>query len=66
MSTRLQRALPKVACDVPLAVRKRGFTNKRVLNTKLKSQLQYRLKYPTFREGFEVEIRRLEEAGTLT
>jgi len=66
MSRRLQRPLPPRSDDVPQLGRKRGFTNKRVLNAKLKSQLQYRLKYPTFRQGFEVEIRRLEEAGALS
>ena len=64
MSRRLRRPLPPRS-DVPQPGRKRGFTNKRVLNTKLKSQLEFRLEYPTFREGFEVEIRRLEAAGAL-
>ena len=32
---------------------KRGWTNKRVSNSKLKSQLRYQFRYPTFREGFE-------------
>jgi nucleoside-diphosphate-sugar epimerase len=66
MSTRLQRALPKAVGDVSSPLRKRGFTNKRVRNSKLKSQLEYNLKYPSFREGFEVEIRRLEDPGGLS
>jgi nucleoside-diphosphate-sugar epimerase len=32
--------------------RKRGSTNKRISNRKLKSELAYQFKYPTFREGF--------------
>jgi nucleoside-diphosphate-sugar epimerase len=39
--------------------RKRGVTNKRVSNEKLKAELDYRFKYPTFRAGYMAEIRRL-------
>jgi len=41
------------------AVRKRGATNKRVQNRKLKSELNYQFKYPTFREGYGEELVRL-------
>jgi nucleoside-diphosphate-sugar epimerase len=34
-------------------VSKRGESNKRISNSKLKRELGYRFKYPTFREGFE-------------
>jgi len=34
------------------AERKRGATNKRLSNRKLKTELGYQFKYPTFREGF--------------
>jgi len=34
------------------ANRKRGWTNKRISNRKLKSELAYQFKYPTFRQGF--------------
>lgn len=44
---------------------KRGVTNKRVLNRRLKMELGYRLKYPTFRQGYTAEIQRLERAGLL-
>ncbi len=37
--------------------RKRGVTNKRVSNRKLKSELGYRFKYPTFREGYAAEMK---------
>jgi nucleoside-diphosphate-sugar epimerase len=33
--------------------RKRGWTNKRISNRKLKSESGYQFKYPTFREGFK-------------
>ena len=42
---------PSVPAD-PAAERKRGTTNKRVANLKLRTELGYEFKYPTFREGF--------------
>jgi nucleoside-diphosphate-sugar epimerase len=38
--------------------RKRGVTSKHVSNRKLKTDLGYRFKYPTFREGYAREIER--------
>jgi nucleoside-diphosphate-sugar epimerase len=38
------------------ATRKRGITNKKISNRKLKTELGYRFKYPTFREGFRHEF----------
>ena len=35
----------------------RATTNKRVLNHKLKAELGYALRYPTFREGFDRELK---------
>ena len=35
---------------------KRPLTNKKVSNRKLKMELGYRFKYPTFREGFGAEM----------
>jgi len=35
------------------AERKRGWTNKRISNARLKSELGYQFKYPSFREGWE-------------
>jgi nucleoside-diphosphate-sugar epimerase len=45
--------------------RKRGVTNKRVSNRKLKMELGYRFKYPNFRIGYSAELLRLERAGEL-
>ena len=45
--------------------RKRGVTNKAVSNRKLREELGYQLKYPTFREGYAAEITRLRAAGLL-
>jgi nucleoside-diphosphate-sugar epimerase len=44
---------------------KRGLTNKKVSNRKLKMELGYRFRYPTFRQGYTAEIRRLDAAGEL-
>jgi nucleoside-diphosphate-sugar epimerase len=43
--------------------RKRGVTNKRVSNRKLKMELGYQFKYPNFRIGYSAELLRLERAG---
>lgn len=56
LSTRLGRPIPPAAAADP--ARKRGLTNKRVSNSKLKST-GFRFSYPTFREGYAAEMRRL-------
>lgn len=45
--------------------RKRGTTNKRVSNRKLKMELGYQFKHPNFRKGYTAEILRLDRAGEL-
>ena len=45
--------------------RKRGATNKRVSNRKLKMELGCLFKYSNFRKGYSAEILRLERAGEL-
>jgi nucleoside-diphosphate-sugar epimerase len=45
--------------------RKRGVTNKRVSNRKLKMELGYQFKYPNFRKGHSAELLRLDRAGEL-
>lgn len=49
----------------PAGDRKRGVTNKRVSNRKLKMELGCQLKYPNFRKGYTAEILRLDRAGEL-
>jgi nucleoside-diphosphate-sugar epimerase len=49
----------------PAENRKRGVTNKRVSNRRLKMKLGCRFKYPNFRQGYSAEILRLERAGEL-
>jgi nucleoside-diphosphate-sugar epimerase len=53
LSQKLGRPMPSSMPFEPDASRKRGITNKRVSNQKLRNDLGYSLKYPTFREGFE-------------
>jgi nucleoside-diphosphate-sugar epimerase len=45
--------------------RKRGVTNKRVSNRKLKMELGYQFKYTNFRKGYSAELLRLDRAGEL-
>ena len=59
LSTRLGRDLPPFAPEGTAENRKRGTTNKRVSNLRLKTELGWLLNYPTFKEGYEDEVRRL-------
>jgi nucleoside-diphosphate-sugar epimerase len=56
---------PSAIPDNPDENRKRGVTNKRVSNRRLKMELGYQFKYPNFRKGYTAEILRLERAGEL-
>jgi nucleoside-diphosphate-sugar epimerase len=61
----LDKPLPlSVPADVD-AARKRGVTNKKVSNRKLKMELGYPFKYPNFRKGYTAELLRLDRAGLL-
>jgi nucleoside-diphosphate-sugar epimerase len=52
LAAELQRPLPpQVAADGESG-RKRGLTNKRVSNAKLRRRLAYEFKYPDFRAGY--------------
>jgi nucleoside-diphosphate-sugar epimerase len=55
----LQKIMPLPSTSEP--PRKRAFTNKRVSNDRLR-KTGYSFIYPTFREGYESEIRRLRTA----
>ena len=52
LAQRRQRELTPPVGNAADSRRTRPQTNKRVLNHKLKTELGYRLQYPTFREGF--------------
>jgi nucleoside-diphosphate-sugar epimerase len=59
LAEKLHRELPLAVSETELLGRKRGTTNKRVCNEKLRAQLHYELRYPTFREGYAPEMARL-------
>jgi nucleoside-diphosphate-sugar epimerase len=65
LSETLGKWMPPFATEEENAARKRGLTNKKVSNRKLKMELGVALKYPTFRQGYTAEITRLERAGLL-
>ena len=64
LATELKQPLPpKVVADAEVW-RKRGVTNKRVSNAKLRAQLKYEFRFPDFRAGYAAEIAQLnQEAG---
>lgn len=65
LSETLGKWMPPFATEAENAQRKRGLTNKRVQNRRLKMEIGYQFKYPTFRQGYTAEIKRLDEAGLL-
>jgi nucleoside-diphosphate-sugar epimerase len=65
LSETLGKWMPPLATGKENAARKRGLTNKKVSNRKLKMELGVALKYPTFRQGYTAEITRLERAGLM-
>ena len=65
LAGRLNLPLPPAAPADAESFRKRGVTNKRVSNLRLKQQLGFPYKYPTFRQGYAAELRRLGQACEL-
>jgi nucleoside-diphosphate-sugar epimerase len=61
----LKKPMPAPLPESAEGVRKRGITSKRVSNRKIKAELGYDFKYPTFREGYAGEIEGLARAGKL-
>lgn len=59
LADQLNKGLPPSVAVDSNAIKKRGVTNKRVSNGRLKQELGCHLKYPTFREGYAKEIQRL-------
>jgi nucleoside-diphosphate-sugar epimerase len=59
LAEKLRRPMPPSSAEDPQTFRKRGVTNKKVNNQRLKTELRYQFKYPTFREGYAAEIQRL-------
>jgi nucleoside-diphosphate-sugar epimerase len=56
LAGQLDRPLPPSVPEDAEATRKRGVTNKRIANAKLKAELGYQFKFPTFREGYAAEL----------
>ena len=61
----VDKPLPLAVPENPEASRKRGVTNKRVSNHKLKMELGHQFKHPNFRIGYSAELLRLDRAGGL-
>ena len=58
LSQRLGKPLPPRAEPSADPARKRGLTNKRVSNLRLKTELGYSFRYPTFKEGYAASVQR--------
>jgi nucleoside-diphosphate-sugar epimerase len=65
LSETLGKNMPPFGDESAPAGRKRAVTHKKVMNRKLKMELGYQFKYPTFRQGYTAEIQRLQDAGQL-
>lgn len=65
LSETLGKWMPPFATEEENANRKRGLTNKKISNRRLKMELGVVLKHPTFRQGYTAEILRLERADGL-
>src|ERR1035437_2210787 len=65
LSGPLGKELPPSAPEDAETVRKRGVTNKKVSNRRLRMELGYQFKYPTFRQGYTAELIRLDRSGEL-
>ncbi len=65
LSETLGKSMPPFATEEENVSRKRGLTNKKISNRKLKMELGVALKYPTFRQGYTAEILLLDRAGNL-
>jgi nucleoside-diphosphate-sugar epimerase len=63
LAEELGKAPPPLVPENTDESRKRGVTNKRVSNRKLKMELGCQFKYPNFRRGYTAEILRRERAG---
>jgi len=60
----LKRPLPpKILAEAEIR-RKRGATNKRVSNAKLRAELKYEFRFPDFRKGYGAEIARRSADGS--
>lgn len=56
LATRLDRPMPQTLAEAEDATRKRGLTNKRVSNRRLRDELGWAPQFPTFREGYACAV----------
>ena len=66
LAARLKRPLPPQVAGDEEIWRKRGVTNKRVSNAKLRAALNYKFKFRDFRAGYATEITRLKRLAALS
>lgn len=64
LAAKLGKPLPPTVPEDAAAPRKRGLTNKRITNWKLKAELDFTFTYPGFRSGYSTEIQRLSGANS--
>lgn len=62
LAAQLGQPLPPVVAEDAAAPRKRGLTNKRISNHKLRTELGFSFTHPDFRSGYSAEIQRLPAA----
>ncbi len=65
LSESLGKPMPPFATEEEDAQRKRGLTNKKISNRRLRMELGVALQYPNFRKGYSAEMLRLDRAGEL-
>lgn len=63
LASELKQPLPPTVAADAAAWRKRGVTNKRVSNTKLRTELKYEFKFPDYRAGYAAEVARVKAEG---
>ena len=59
LAAKLGKPLPPAAPEDLAAPRKRGLTNKRITNQKLKTELCFTFTFPDYRRGYSAEIQRV-------
>ncbi len=65
LSESLGKPMPAFATEAEDAQRKRGRTNKKISNRRLRMELGVAFQYPNFRMGYSAEMLRLDRAGEL-
>jgi nucleoside-diphosphate-sugar epimerase len=59
LAAELKQPMPAMVSTDAEVLRKRGMTNKRISNAKLRAELKYEFQFPDFRAGYAAEIARL-------